>query len=1308
MAGAARNHHVKYGPLEEEQEAPAKLIRNTVKGMLRKRAAARRSSGWNPSFSGLSWENRRQTTKDTTESATSQLFGKSAATIQAFVKRARTVYRQFGPLLFCLKNGRRAYCGKLYFPQQKKYAKYIVVSDSTSPALLSKFVSNHWQLRRPEVLISITGGAQAFQLNPALLRVFNNGLVEAAASANAWLITGGTDTGVMRLAANAMASYGVKSPLIAINAFGTCNGRENIIGAKDNLVLYTNVAPPSTQGAPLNPHHTHFVMVDAGLEGRKAWGSEIEFRARFEHYLMRRQGIPMVLLVVQGGPGTLSTVLHSCQEGFPIVILSDSGGAASVIAQYIRHQTISDPKFQKPKFETQLQELAELQRMSDNNIISLFSIEDDNGNTSTTKDLSSALLQSIVKLMGTKREDLDEQTQQQRLTQALTLSIKWDRVEIVDLILQTCAAKGDNASSQFTPLHSIALQMALELTRNDIIQLIMQCQDLSYQFVNLNRLFMMDDPHRFLTQNATLRRRQLNYLHKIYQRNLSPLEQHELFAKVVGPMFRDIAKEMWALCILQSQEPNDTHLFLWALIFDDHRLQLTRIFWSRCDSPIRVALLGSHMCKRMAQGSFYAGVLDLRAVTLEEWAIGVLDACPSTEAAFAVLDYKMGKLGTTLDLAMSLEMKAFLAHRHCQGLMDIWWRGGTHRHNTNVSERYSMIMVLIQAIFPVDRLVHYMHGFWKSQWQPKPTPQRSLVQGSLFGAVMDTLKLARSERWNARKDSPPADQAQAEDDLASAVQATKDSLMRQNQAQDDLAAKKLARKIAFYDTPVVKFVLRIASHSVFLVLYTMTLTQCDSSKLYSTGWYPSLSKFEGCFVVYGISIILDDTRSMIEGGSHYTPLLIMAANALLGTTIVLRLISLVNDMPVLYQAYQLTLAVNSILICVRTLLYRSHSYDVGVLVIMIRRMISDLQIFMEMFLFVVIGFSLAFHGLYKGHTLERSEDGNSGIFPSEGTSIFWTGSPLMVPFWAVYGAFEIDTLYDAPLGVSQLMWVYVLVSSIVLVNLLVAMFSDTYTRIKDNSELEFKFERYLRIHALMHVVHRVPPPFNLPLVAYAICKQVLLSLWWCICQKSPKKDLYRGETVKVTDLALGHNRQLSRANSTNSCANSITSLHEEEFEVAPPEIKLYIQAYIDQHHKKYAETTHAVTKTILNELQSDREVQASQQEQLHMKLQLLEHSSFESTPNVKATARKLDTLSDQLDSINSRITDDVEQRKAEMQQMLVHFQNSFGQLEQNIAEVQRQHTRLVEQQTHLSAIIGELIQKPIEVASLPLPSVMHT
>lgn len=110
----------------------------------------------------------------------------------------------------------------------------------------------------------------------------------------------------------------------------------------------------------LDSNHTHFILVDDGSEDK--FGKEIEFRANLEKELRRGESlkyyerkrmrsrkasisgsaqiddntefdensengsrkdlVPMVLIVVQGGPNTLLTVEESIKQNVPVLILA--------------------------------------------------------------------------------------------------------------------------------------------------------------------------------------------------------------------------------------------------------------------------------------------------------------------------------------------------------------------------------------------------------------------------------------------------------------------------------------------------------------------------------------------------------------------------------------------------------------------------------------------------------------------------------------------------------------------------------------------------------------------------------------------------------------------------------------------------------------------------------------------------------------------------------------------------------------------------------------------------------------------------
>ena len=192
-------------------------------------------------------------------------------------------------------------------------------------------------LPAPLLRVQVTGGAQALTLPEQLQEEFNKGLVTAATSANVWVVTGGTDTGVMHLVGKAMYDAGLdgKVPLLGVTAHGAVNGRECFEGLKFGRASYADPEKASFEGAPLSPHHTHFLFIDSGKQNSKAWGSEIRVRAEIERHMTTSRAVPMVLLVVQGGPGTLATVLATAQLGCPIVILSNSGGAATAVSNFM-------------------------------------------------------------------------------------------------------------------------------------------------------------------------------------------------------------------------------------------------------------------------------------------------------------------------------------------------------------------------------------------------------------------------------------------------------------------------------------------------------------------------------------------------------------------------------------------------------------------------------------------------------------------------------------------------------------------------------------------------------------------------------------------------------------------------------------------------------------------------------------------------------------------------------------------------------------------------------------------------------------
>lgn len=69
------------------------------------------------------------------------------------------------------------------------------MAHDTKPEHLLCLINKEWSLELPKLLISVQGGKANFELPPKLKKILRKGLLKAARSTEAWIFTGGTNTG---------------------------------------------------------------------------------------------------------------------------------------------------------------------------------------------------------------------------------------------------------------------------------------------------------------------------------------------------------------------------------------------------------------------------------------------------------------------------------------------------------------------------------------------------------------------------------------------------------------------------------------------------------------------------------------------------------------------------------------------------------------------------------------------------------------------------------------------------------------------------------------------------------------------------------------------------------------------------------------------------------------------------------------------------------------------------------------------------------------------------------------------------------
>lgn len=167
----------------------------------------------------------------------------------------------------------------------------------------------------------LVGGASGLKDDylECLRQLFVERLAPLAEETGAYVVDGGTDAGVMQLMGEARLAINGTFPLVGVAAIGT--------------VILPNIKNSFTDAAPLEPNHSHFVLVPGGN-----WGDESPWIAEVATVLS--ENAPSVTVLVNGGKIALQDVRNSIIADRPVVVVDGSGRTADKLAAALRGDKI--------------------------------------------------------------------------------------------------------------------------------------------------------------------------------------------------------------------------------------------------------------------------------------------------------------------------------------------------------------------------------------------------------------------------------------------------------------------------------------------------------------------------------------------------------------------------------------------------------------------------------------------------------------------------------------------------------------------------------------------------------------------------------------------------------------------------------------------------------------------------------------------------------------------------------------------------------------------------------------------------------
>nr|XP_031316590.1 transient receptor potential cation channel subfamily M member 2 isoform X1 [Camelus dromedarius]XP_031316591.1 transient receptor potential cation channel subfamily M member 2 isoform X1 [Camelus dromedarius]XP_031316592.1 transient receptor potential cation channel subfamily M member 2 isoform X1 [Camelus dromedarius]XP_031316593.1 transient receptor potential cation channel subfamily M member 2 isoform X1 [Camelus dromedarius] len=957
----------------------------------------------------------------------------------------------------------------------QKVGKYVRISQDTPSSVIYHLMTQHWGLDDPNLLISVTGGAKDFNMKPRLKSIFRRGLVKVAQTTGAWIITGGSHTGVMKQVGEAVRDFSLSSSYnegevvtIGIATWGTVHNRDSLIHPTGSFPA-EYIMDEEGQGhlTCLDRNHSHFILVDDGTHGR--YGVEIPLRAKLEKFISEqtkeRGGvtirIPLVCVVLEGGPGTLHTIYNAITNGTPCVIVAGSGRVADVIAQVaglpISEITVSLIQqklgmFFQEMFETftesrivewtkKIQDIVRKRQL-----LTIFREGKDG-----QQDVDVAILQALLKASRSHDYFGHENWGHQ-----LKLAVAWNRVDIARSEIFT-----DEWQWKPSELHPM-MTAALITNKPEFVRLFLENGVQLKEFVTWDTLFYLYqnlEPsclfhyklQKVLAEEPAAPRLQLHHVAQVLRELLGDFTQPlyprprssdrprlslplpNIRLNVQGVSLRSLYKRSPGHAAFTMDPVRD--LLIWAII--QNRRELAEIIWAQSQDCITAALACSKILKELSKEEEDTDSLEEMLALADEYeqrAIGVFTECyrKDEERAQKLLvrvSEAWGK-ATCLQLALEAKDMKFVSHGGVQALLTKVWWGQLCEDN----------------------------GLWR------------VVLCMLAFPLLCTGLVSFRER----------------------------------RLQD---VRGLPRIRAFFNAPVVVFHLNILSYFAFLCLFAYVLM---------VDFQPAPSGCECLIYVWLFSLVCEELRQLL-----YDPdecgLMKMAAlyfsdfwNKLDIGAILLFIAGLTCRLvPGLLYPGRIILSLDFIMFCLRLMHIFTISKTLGPKIIIVKRMMKDVFFFLFLLAVWVVSFGVAKQAILI-HNESRVEWIFRGVVYHSYLTIFG-----QIPAYIDGVNFNLDQC--SPNGTDPykpkcpesdmarqepafpewltviLLCLYLLFTNILLLNLLIAMFNYTFQQVQEHTDQIWKFQRHDLIEEYQGRPP-APPPFILLSHLHLFVRRVVLKI----------------------------------------------------------------------------------------------------------------------------------------------------------------------------------------------------------------------
>uniref|UniRef100_A0A8D0C733 Transient receptor potential cation channel subfamily M member 5 n=1 Tax=Salvator merianae TaxID=96440 RepID=A0A8D0C733_SALMN len=958
--------------------------------------------------------------------------------------------------LYSSDKGELPYCtGEIDFMSSgKKRGKFIKVPCTIHPKVIFDVMSNKWNLPAPNLVVSLVGEEENFQMKPWLRDTLRKGLVKAAQSTGAWIFTGGLRVGITKHIGQAVrdhmlasTSSTVKVIAIGITSLGKIQHRELLDNIKDDsLISYKS--DRSVQGPLyyLDNHHSHFILVDE-KDPNEADGTTRLRLTLEKHISEQRTGYGGEKNIREALLDQTTRICRGLENSAPWLILAGSGGIADIIAALINEPNLIVPqvvaKQLKEKFPAEeflwndiLQWTTVIQSIIvQQQLLTVYNFEQEG-----SEELDTIILKALVKACKSHSQEAQEYLDE------LKLAVAWNRVDIA----KSEIFNGD-VEWKSGDLEEVMMD-ALVNDKPEFVRLFVDNGANMFDFLTysrLQKLYCTISP-KCLLYTLLLKKHEENRLtlagmsgqqHKEVMDACPLFTLHEV-SRVLKDFLHDACRGFYQdqkpgskkkadkihakripspLDMNQKSENPWRDLFLWAVL--QNRQKMAYYFWSMVNSKIYVKFSVSpeEQIATMVPG-------------YEKIDMQLFSECyhNNEDRAFALLvrRNRYWSKTTCLHLATEADTKSFFAHDGVQAfLTKIWWG--------DMSKSTPILKLICGFGCPL------------------------LIYTNLISFSEDTQPAQEPEPFKD-PDSPDAERTLLEG------QSTSENVA--------WATFVFTRWKKFWTAPVSVFMGNVIMYFAFLFLFAYVLL-VDFKPPPPKG--PSIQEIVLYFWVFTLvleeirqSFFTDEDTNLIKKFKLYVEdnwnKCDMVAIFLFIIGVICRMFNSA------FQDGRTILAIDFMVFALRLIHIFAIHKQLGPKIIIVERMMKDVFFFLFFLSVWLIAYGVTTQAL---------------LHPNDSRAEWIFRRVLYRPYLQIFGQIplhEIDcNLMENAVScpniyanwlVILLLVVFLLVTNVLLMNLLIAMFSYTFQVVQGNADIFWKFQRY----SLIVEYHGRPafaPPF---------------------------------------------------------------------------------------------------------------------------------------------------------------------------------------------------------------------------------------